>query len=46
MNMVTLQQAGYPMTADDLGREEWFDLAQVKGVLEPRFQCPLMAGKK
>jgi hypothetical protein len=46
MNTVTLQQAGYPLAANDLTREEWFDLARVKALLEPRVMCPLMAGKK
>jgi len=47
MQVRVLQQAGYPLTANDLTREEWFDLALVRAALEPPAVCPLTVhGKK
>jgi len=41
MNLFTLQQAGYPLAADDLTLEEWFDLGRVRTALEPAAGCPI-----
>jgi len=45
MNIHTLQQAGYPLTADDLTLEEWFDLGRIRTALEPQQACPLQGEK-
>jgi len=42
----SLQQAGYPLQADDLLPEEWFDLARIKQAFNPPLICPLIARKK
>ncbi len=42
LEMKHLQDAGYPIDANDLTREEWLDLARVKAALKPTFMCPLM----
>lgn len=46
MNLIQLQKAGYPMAADDLTLEEWYDLGRVRVAIEPPLNCPLMGGAK
>lgn len=41
-----LQSAGFPLSADDLGYEEWFDFARIHQVLNPPHVCPFIGGKK
>jgi len=46
MNIISLQKAGYPVRANDLALEEWFDLAEMRAVLEPPPVCPMVQKKK
>jgi hypothetical protein len=46
MKNLDLQEAGYPLQADDLTLEEWLDLWRVKQVVKPSVMCPLMRNKK
>ncbi|MCK9254089.1 MAG: hypothetical protein M0P55_15170 [Clostridiales bacterium] len=46
MNLLQLQKAGYPLRADDLTLEEWYDLGRVRAALEQPAACPLMGRKQ
>lgn len=42
MNLAALQDAGYPLRANDLTLEEWYDLARLREAIKPPLTCPLM----